>query len=161
MRLSSTAVTKKHQTCQMVFDCHDPALHISLYVSLPHCPHINKIHLYRITELRRQYGLLCSFLCRHTWKLLMTSKTVHNEQFAQFISGTVEHRQTICQCLLHLHMAESAMSVMYEVEYVQHVANNAPGILVLENHLHRPVKSFCLLNLEMPDIVVSLGFTFA
>ena len=58
-------------------------------------------------------------------------------------------------------MAESAMSVMYDVKYVQHVANNAGRILVLENHLHGPIGSFCLLNLKMPDVVVSLGVIFA
>jgi hypothetical protein len=58
-------------------------------------------------------------------------------------------------------MAESAMSVMYDVKYVQHVADNAPRILVLENHLYEPIKSFCLLNLEMPVVLVSLGVTFA
>jgi hypothetical protein len=93
--------------------------------------------------------------------LLMTNKKVRNEQFSQFISGTVEHRQTICQCLLHLYMAKSTMSVMYDVKYVQHVTNNAPRILVLENHLHEPIESFCLLNIKMPDVVASLEVTFA
>ncbi len=53
-------------------------------------------------------------------------------------------------------MAESAMSVMYDVKYVQHVTNNAPRMCVLENHLHGPIESFCLLNLKMLDVVVFL-----
>ena len=48
----------------------------------------------------------------------MTDKTVHNEHLTQVISGTVEHWQTIIQCLLCLQMALSAMSVLDNVKDV-------------------------------------------
>jgi hypothetical protein len=91
----------------------------------------------------------------------MTDKTVRNEHLTQVISGTVEHWQTIFQCLLCLQMALSAMSVLDNVKDVQHVADNAPIFLVFENHLWGPIESFCILNLKMPDLIVSLGMTFA
>ena len=86
----------------------------------------------------------------------MTDEAVETEQFTQFQGGTVVNRLHIGQGPLGLQMALSAMSVMYDVKYVQHVTNYATRFLVFENKLHRPIESFRLLNLEMLDIVVSL-----
>ena len=41
------------------------------------------------------------------------------------------------------------------------MADNAPRVLVLENQPLGPIESFCLLNLEIPGIIISLGVTFA
>jgi hypothetical protein len=64
--------------------------------------------------------------------LLVADKTVINEQFTQLVGGAVEHR-TICEGLVHLQMALSAMSLVDDVKDVKHVEDNAPRLLVLEN----------------------------
>jgi hypothetical protein len=45
-------------------------------------------------------------------------------------------------------MALSAMSFLDNVKDVEHVADNAPGLHVLENQPLGPIESFCLLNLK-------------
>ena len=83
---------------------------------------------------------------------LMTDEAVETEQFTQFQGGTVVHRLHICQCLLCLQMALSAMSFVNNVKDVEHVADNATRFLVLEDQPLGLIKSFCHLNLEVPDI---------
>jgi hypothetical protein len=118
----------------MVFHSHDPALHLTINIPLPHCPHINKIHLKTITELRRQDGLLCPFSCCHLWMLLVADKTVINEQFTQLVGGAVEHR-TIEEGLVNLQVALSAMSLVDDIKDVKHVEDNAPRLLVLTSKM--------------------------
>ncbi len=74
--------------------------------------------------------------------LLMTDEAVETEKCTQFQSGNVVHRLHNCQCLLCLQMALSAMSFMDNVEDVEHVADNAPRPLVLENQPLGLIKSF-------------------
>ncbi len=92
---------------------------------------------------------------------LMTDEAVETEQFTHFQGGTVVHRLHISQCLLCLQMALSAMSFVDNVKDVEHVVDNAARFLVLEDEPLGPIKSFCHLNLEVPDIVISTGVTFA
>ncbi len=72
----------------------------------------------------------------------LTDETVETEQFTQFQSGTVVHRLHNCQCLLCLQMALSAMSLVDNVKDVEHVADNAPILFVLENQPWGLMKSF-------------------
>ena len=74
--------------------------------------------------------------------LLMTDKAVETEQRTQFQSVTVGHRLHSRQCLLCLQMALSAMSFVDNVKDVEHVADNAPRPLVLENQPLGLIKSF-------------------
>jgi hypothetical protein len=104
----------------MVFRGHDLALHLTINIPIPHRPHINKIHLKTIAELRKQDGLLRPFPCRHLWMLFVADKTVINEQFTQLIGGAVEHHR-IGKGLVHLQMALSAMSLEDDVKDVKHV----------------------------------------
>ncbi len=73
---------------------------------------------------------------------LMTDKAVETEQFTQLQSGTVVHRLHNCQCLLCLRMALSAMSLVDNIKDIEHVANNTPRLLVLENPPLGLIKSF-------------------
>ena len=41
------------------------------------------------------------------------------------------------------------------------VADNTPRLLVLENQPLGPIESFCLLNLEIPGIIISSDVIFA
>ena len=92
---------------------------------------------------------------------LMTDEAVETEQFTHFQGGTPVHRLHIGQGLLCLQMALSAMSFVDNVKDVEHVADNAARFLVLEDEPLGPITSFCHLNLEVPDIVISTGVTFA
>ena len=87
--------------------------------------------------------------------LLVADETVANEQFTQIVGGTVEHRTT-GEGLIHLQMVLFAMSLMNDIEDVEHVEDNAPSPLVLENDLWGPVETFGVLSLELLDIIVSL-----
>ncbi len=116
----------------MVFHRHDPALHLTINIPLPHRLHINMIHLKMIAELTRQDGLIHPFPCRHLWMPLVADKTVCNEQFTQLIGGAVGHR-TIGKGLVHLQMALSAMSLVDDVKDVKHVEDNTSRLLVLVN----------------------------
>ncbi len=139
----------------MVFHGHNPALHLTINIPLPHCPYINKIHLKTIAELRKQDGLCCPFPCQHLWMLLMVEKTVINEQFTQLVGGAVEHR-TIGEGLVHLQMVLPAMSLVDDVKDVKHVEDNAPRLLVLENDFELPIETCGLLNLKLLGVTVSL-----
>ncbi len=48
------------------------------------------------------------------------------------------------------------MSFVDDVKYVQHVEDNAPRLLVLENDFWQAIETFSLLNLKLLDIIVSL-----
>ncbi len=74
--------------------------------------------------------------------LLVTDEAVETEQCTQFQSGTVVHWLHKCQCLLHLQMALSDMSFVDNVKDVEHVTDNAPRPLVLENQPLGLIKSF-------------------
>ena len=73
---------------------------------------------------------------------LMADEAVETEQFTEFQGGTVVHRLHISQCLLCLQMALSAMSFVDNFKDVEHVADNAPRLLVLENPPLGLIKSF-------------------
>ena len=92
---------------------------------------------------------------------LMTDEAVETEQFTHFQGGTAVHRLHIGQGLLCLQMALSAMSFVDNVKDVEHVADNATRFLVLEDKPLGLIKSFCHLNLEVSDIIISTGVTFA
>ena len=64
---------------------------------------------------------------------LMTDEAVQTEQFTQFQGGTVVNRLHIGQGPLGLQMALSAMSFVDNFKDVEHVADNAPRLLALEN----------------------------
>ena len=53
--------SKIHKTSGMVFDGHDPTLHLTVDIFLPHGSHINEINLKTITELRGNDWLLGAF----------------------------------------------------------------------------------------------------
>ena len=92
---------------------------------------------------------------------LMPDEAVETEQFTQFQGGTVVNRLHIGQGPLGLQMALSAMSFVNNVKDVEHVADNATRFLVLEDQPLGLMKSFCHLNLEVPDIIISTGVPFA
>jgi len=73
---------------------------------------------------------------------LMTDEAVETEQYTQFQGGTVVHWLHICHCLLCLQMALSAMSFVDNFKVVEHVADNAPRLLVLENSPLGLIKSY-------------------
>ena len=73
---------------------------------------------------------------------LMTDEAVKTEQFTQFQGGTVVHRLHISQYPLCLQMALSAMSFVDNFKDVEHVVDNAPRLLVLENPPLGLIKSF-------------------
>ncbi len=48
------------------------------------------------------------------------------------------------------------MSFVDNVEYVQHVEDDTPRLLVLKNDFRQAIKTFSLLNLKLLDNIVSL-----
>jgi hypothetical protein len=87
----------------------------------------------------------------------MTNEAGSDEQCTQLVGGAIELRFTIGKGLVHLQKALSAMSLIDDIEDVEHVKDNPPtGLLVLENTLRGPINRLGFLNLEMLDVAVSL-----
>ncbi len=86
----------------------------------------------------------------------MTNEAESDEQFTQLIGGAVEMRCTIGKGLVHLQMTLSAMSLVGDIEDIEHVKDNPTELFVLENNLRGPINRLGFLNLKMLDLVVSL-----
>jgi len=80
------------------------------------------------------------------WAYLLLMLVAHldasHDRRSSFQGETVVHRLHICQCLLCLQMALSAMSFVDNFKDVEHVADNTPRLLVLENPPLGLIKSF-------------------
>ncbi len=76
---------------------------------------------------------------------LMTNKAESDEQCTQLVGGAIELRFTIGKGLVHLQKTLSAMSLVDDIEDIEHVNDNPTGLLVLENTL---IDRLGLLNLK-------------
>jgi hypothetical protein len=56
----------------------------------------------------------------------MTNKAESDEQCTQLVGGAIELRFTIGKGLVHLQKALSAMSLIDDIEVVEHVKDNPP-----------------------------------
>ncbi len=119
----------------MILYGHDPALHLTIYVFLVHCPHIYKINLKAIAKLRRKDRLLCPFPCLNCRCFLVANVAIITVNLAQFIHRAVEHWLASSECLVNTKMALLTMSFFDDVEYVKHVEDDATGVLALKYDL--------------------------
>ena len=119
----------------MIFYGCDLALHLTIYVFLPHRPHIYKINLKAVAKLRCNDGLLCPFPCLNYRCFLVTNVAILTVNLAQFICRAVEHWLASSKCLVNMKMALLTMSFFDDVEYVKHVEDNATSVLALQYNL--------------------------
>ncbi len=99
----------------MVLYSHNPALHLTIYVQPPQCPHINEVNLETIAELRRQDWPLCTLTGFHHRGALVANIAKPDKQLAQLIHWT-EERRTVRKSLVNLQMALPAVSLMNNIK---------------------------------------------
>jgi hypothetical protein len=140
----------------VIFNGDDPVLDCAKNVNLPLCSHVNEIHLKAIMELRRNDGLLGTFPLRHDRWLLHTNVAILALNFAQFLCGAIIHRLHCLMRLVYSKMTKFAMCLGYHIKDIKHVEDSAPRVAVNEKYLGGFVQSFCILQIEILCVVVSL-----
>ena len=129
----------------MVFDGHDPTLHLTVDIFLPHGSHINEINLKTIAELRLNDWLLSAFLRLDDRSLLVANVAILTVNLAELIGWAVERWLTSGECLVNSQVTLLTMSLLDDIKNIEHVENDATTILVLKYHLQRTIESFGLL----------------